>query len=355
MNLYTKYIIKNLFYQFVAITLTLTIIVWITQSMRIVDLIVNKGISILDFLKITGLLLPYLIFIIMPASLFLAGIALIYKFSIDKELMILKNIGLSNFQIIHPILYFSVIITLLSYLISFYFLPLSYVKFKNLQMYFRSHYASILLEEGVFNAQVSNLTVFVDKKIDNNNYEGILVYDNRNLNKPKVIFAHRGRILNSTTDPSFELHNGTHQEKSIKNGNISLLYFDKYSLNLNILDSKNDRLIELNEKYITELFKISPEDQEKKNKLMAHGHFRISWPLYCISLILVGTTILVSNEYQRNERLNKIIFTLLLGLGIIVFSILFNNLALYNLYLSIFMYLTPILPIWFSIYFLKNS
>jgi len=310
----------------------------------------------MDFLLVASLLIPYLSFIVIPPAAFCTTIIILHKFLIDKELIILKNIGLNNIQIAKPFLLFSFLITLISYSISLYFLPISYSKFKNLQIYFKDHYASILLEEGVFSSQMSNLTVYVDKKIDDTTYNGIFVFDNRESAKPKIISAQQGKIIKSTSDSWFELYQGSHQEKNLKTGNINILFFDKYSLNLNLFGEDTARLmIEPNERYVNQLFFISPEEHDKKNKLITNGHFRITWPLYCITFLLIPCAFLITGQYYRKQRHIKNLIIAGIGLLVIILTILFNNLTLHNLNFGILMYLNPLIPIWLSLSTLNNK
>ncbi|WP_039456453.1 LptF/LptG family permease [Candidatus Jidaibacter acanthamoebae] len=355
MHIYHKYLYKAVFLQFIAVLATLTGIVWITQSMRIVDLIVNKGINFLDFLKITMLLVPYLVFIIIPVALFFSGISVAYKFLLDKEMIILKSIGLSDFQIAKPFLNLAILIVGLSYIISCYVLPLSYGKFKDLQVYFRNNYASILLEEGVFSSQVNKLTLYVDKKIDEKTYGGIVVYDNREVNNPKVVFAKEGKIFKTQNNSWFELYNGSHQEKNISGDGLSVLYFDKYSINFSLFEEDYIRTIEPNEKYITELFDISPDEESKRNKLISHGHFRLSWPLNSLALMMLATSMLITNSYQRKEGVYRNLVVGILGIGFIILSILFNNFTLHNLNFAVLMYLAPIVLMIFALIRFKGA
>jgi lipopolysaccharide export system permease protein len=222
-------------------------------------------------------------------------------------------------------------------------------------VYFRNNYVSILLEEGVFSSQVRNLTVYVDEKVDENTYLGILVYDNRKPEKPKVITAQKGKLIRQDSEVWFELYHGSHQDKNIKAGQISLLYFDKYSLNLNFFDEDYIRSIEANERYVHELFNLRNVDKTQKNKLLSHGHFRISWPLNALALVSLAAAVMIAGRYHRKDRLYRNITLGFVGCGVLVIYILFNNLSLYNPYIAIFMYLTPLSVMVSSMIYLRGS
>ena len=54
------YIFRQLMLGLLAVTTGLTMLIWLVQSLRFVDLVVNHGLSLWVFLKLTGLLLSVL-------------------------------------------------------------------------------------------------------------------------------------------------------------------------------------------------------------------------------------------------------------------------------------------------------
>ena len=163
---YTKYIIQQVNSYFFAVLFVLIAMVWLTQSLRLIDLITSKGIDLFSFLKITTMLITPLSYIIIPIALLIAVISLISKFSHDRELVVLRNAGLSNYQIAKPIIIYAAIITIFNYAVSLYLMPKSYREFKDMQEMFKNKYLYLFLEEGVFNTQINNLTVYIDQKED---------------------------------------------------------------------------------------------------------------------------------------------------------------------------------------------
>lgn len=69
MSLATRYILGRLAAATLAITAGLGAAVWLTQSLRLVDLIVNRGLPLGQFLKLALLLLPGLVGTILPIAL----------------------------------------------------------------------------------------------------------------------------------------------------------------------------------------------------------------------------------------------------------------------------------------------
>ena len=58
MNSYTKYVLRQLLTGMLLVSAGLTCIIWLSQSLRFVEMIVNRGLSAGTFVYMTMLLLP---------------------------------------------------------------------------------------------------------------------------------------------------------------------------------------------------------------------------------------------------------------------------------------------------------
>ncbi len=66
----TKYVFRQVGTVMFFITLCLTLAIWLTQSLRFVDLIVNRGLPVVEFLYLSMLLLPRFLVVVLPVALF---------------------------------------------------------------------------------------------------------------------------------------------------------------------------------------------------------------------------------------------------------------------------------------------
>ncbi len=133
MKILDKYQFKQIAVGFLFVGLVLMSVVWLTQSLKIVDMIVTNGISFWAFLKLTVLVLPNFIIIISPIVIFVVCLFCYSRMSVDRELHVMRAIGMSSFRISRPALYFALIITAINYAMVFYFIPASFSKFRELQ------------------------------------------------------------------------------------------------------------------------------------------------------------------------------------------------------------------------------
>lgn len=336
----------------VIIIICLTGVAILVKSLKYLEYIVEQGVEIGTFLYLMALFIPTLLWVIIPVALFISVIVVYNRLTIDSEFMILKSAGLNNFSLAKPALYFAIIVTLFSYLISFYLLPASFREFKDMQSFIRDNYASILLQEGVFSTPTKGLTVYIRNKDTRGNLHGIIVHDARNKENVITYMAESGKLRQTPSGPRAYLENGNQQEIDVKTGTIRLLYFDRYSLDLKIFnaDINNNRWREPQERYITELFNpVDTEKQYLKDKLFAEGHYRIVWPLVNIILCLIALIPFMIGEYNRRGKI-KIIFA-----SIFFALIVFGSIILFNFNISKNTSLVTILYAIISIYLIVSG
>lgn len=353
MHLYKKYIIKTLFLPATIVVLTLTSIIWLSQSLRFIDLIVNKGLDISTFLYLSILLIPSLLIIILPISLFVSVLYIYNKLTTESELLVFKSAGISRIGLTTPALFVAGSITIIAYLISFYLLPVSYREFKEMQDFIRNNYASTLLQEGVFSTPVERLTVYIESRDNAGILRGILVHDARNTERPITMMAQEGILQQTSSGPRFQLINGNRQEIDRKNGNLSLLYFDSYPLDFSVYTTKdNKRFRVAEERYMNELFYPQETDAKMNDRLIAEGHHRLTWPLISFTLTLIALATLFSGQLNRRGQWKRMVFATFCAVILVIIHLSLKTIIADKPYLAIFLYANTILPSIYCLYIL---
>ena len=67
-----RYILRQCFGVMIFVTAALSAAIWLAQSLRLIDLIVNRGLSIEVFLYLAVLILPRFLDIVLPIGVFIA-------------------------------------------------------------------------------------------------------------------------------------------------------------------------------------------------------------------------------------------------------------------------------------------
>src|SRR6195256_7052180 len=79
------YIFRTTFGAFMVVLVSVTMLMWMTQAMRNVDLLTSQGQTVLVFIGITGLIIPLLVLLIAPIALMIAAAHVLRKLSTDFE------------------------------------------------------------------------------------------------------------------------------------------------------------------------------------------------------------------------------------------------------------------------------
>ena len=347
MGAITRYVFGQLATATIAITVALTFAIWLTQSLRLIDFIVNRGLPASTFFSFVSLLLPSFFAVVLPIAAFCAVIFIYHKLAMDSELVVLRAAGFSSIQLARPALLIALVTTVLVYSITLYFLPVSYRAFKELQYRLRSDYSTILLQEGAFTTVADGITVYVRERSSGGELRGILVHDTRNPDGPVTMMAERGAVVRGDAGPRVIMINGNRQQLEGGDGRLSLLYFDNYTVELTRLqDTSQTRWRDAKERFVPELLNPGPDvsNEPHRIELAAEGHQRLAAPLYTLTFILVGLAALLAGEFNRrgqNRRVFIAVFCVALLEGL---SLAIQDVASTSPWAIPGMYAAPLLP-----------
>ena len=355
MQAITRYILIQLLVVTFFITLGLTFAVWLAQSLRFFDYIVNRGLPATTFFAFVGLLLPSFLGVVLPIATFCAVLFVYNKLMLDSEMVVLRAAGLSHGQLARPAILLALATALVVYAISLYFQPVSYRAFKDLQFHIRNDYSAVLLQEGMFNDLGEGITVYVRERTGDGELRGILVHDSRKPGRPVTMMAERGALVRAETGPRVVMVNGNRQEVDPDRGQLSLLYFDRYTVDVSTFtDTPQTRWREPKERFLGDL--LSPGttgfDLRNRGELIAEGHQRLVAPLYTLTFVLVGLAALLSGEFNRRGQINRILTAVLCTAVLEGLGLALHDLSGRSPQTIPLMYLAAVLPACASVFVL---
>jgi lipopolysaccharide export system permease protein len=327
----------------------LTFAVWLSQSLRLVKMIVNQGIDVGSFLYLIALLAPAFLGIVIPIAGFASVLVIYNKMINDSELVVMRAAGFSQLQLAKPALLLGLVLTLVSYLVSFYLQPAAYRAFKDTRGLMQTKLGSILIEEDVFTELTQGLTVYIRERLDNGELQGILIHDQRDPGKPVTMMADRGFIANDEEGPKVVLVQGNRQELNPKTGALNLLYFDRYTVDLSQLGQKLQlRWRDPAERYMSELIgppiHFADEEPQVRRRLLAEAHTRIAAPFLSMTFVLIGLAAMLSGEFNRRGQINRLVAAVI-AVGLVdAASFGAHTLMERNLYFAPAIYAASLLP-----------
>lgn len=282
----------------------LTGVVWLSQSMRLLDLVINRGQSAATFVYLTILLLPSLLVIILPIAFFAGALYGLHKLNADSELVVMQASGYSKAQLGVPVMIAAAVVMLLTYLCSLYLMPLGQRTMKDTVLGIRADIGAAILSEGTFNTPADGLTVFIRDLSSDGHIRGILVHDNRDPQHPTTYLAQSGVLAQTSGGGRLIMMDGTIEQSNGTGAQLSVLKFKRYVFDLDQFASQQRRgELEASDRYLPELlwpkFNAPPKNKNVFKIFFAEANNRLAAPLYCLTFALIALAAVTSGRRQR--------------------------------------------------------
>jgi lipopolysaccharide export system permease protein len=324
-----RYVLRQLMLGLVAVSGGLVALIWLTQSLRFVELVVNRGLSFRVFFQLTSLLIPNFIAVILPITSFVVVQFVYQRLSSDRELTVMRTTGLSPLALARPALLLTAFVMASCFLLNIWIVPAAFQEFRQYQFEIRNRLAAFLLQEGVFTSVSDDLTVYVRTRDPDGTLHGIMVHDARQANNPATIFAERGRLIANEGIPRVLLINGSREEIDARTGRLNVLSFAQNSIDLTQTDKGEEtRLRDVTEMSIPELLHPAPGSVAERDfgKLKVEAHRRLAAPFTAASFTMVALVSVLMGAFRRHGGVLRPLVAVL-----IVVALLATGLAVINL------------------------
>jgi lipopolysaccharide export system permease protein len=341
-----RYILRQCFGVMIFVTAALSAAIWLAQSLRLIDLIVNRGLSIEVFLYLALLILPRFLDIVLPIGVFIAVLFTFNRLTAESELVVMRSAGLSHLALAKPVLILAGIAFLILMSLSAYFLPASNRAFKDMQFEIRNRFVSSLIQEGTFTTISDKLTIYIRSRDERGEVVGLLINDNREPHRPVTILAERGLFADTPAGSRIVMVNGNRQQFDPETGKLSLLTFDRYTLDLDSLhDAPIVRFREAQERFLDELFFPAADIHPAlRLSFIIEAHQRILIPLSALSFSVIPLACLLPGEFNRRGQLKRALLAIVLAFLFELLGIGVNDLASRAAAAIPLMYATGLLP-----------
>ncbi len=190
-----RYLILEILPPFGVSLLGLTSIVFLGRMMKITQMIVVKGVGLIDVLKTCAFLLPYLLVFTLPMAATVGILLAMTRLTVDQEMIAMKTAGLSYGQLLPPVLGFSLAVGLLTLGITMFASPWGQQATKDLMKDVVKRRADMGIQEQTFNTDFNGMTLFVNHVAPKGGHlEGVFVYDSRDAENPLTVYAENGDL-----------------------------------------------------------------------------------------------------------------------------------------------------------------
>ncbi len=343
-----RYVFRQLAVALVAVTTGLVALIWLTQSLRFVDTVVNRGLSVGVFLKLTGLLIPNFVTVILPITCFVVVQFVYQRLANDRELTVMRAAGLSQFSLARPAIAMASVTVVLCLLLDLWLVPASFTAFRQYQFEIRNRLAAFLLQDGVFNTVADNMTIYVRSRDQDGTLHGILIEDGRQPNSHATILAETGHLVGVETAPRVLLENGSRQELDRQTGRLNVLTFAQNTIDLSQKTIAADqRTRDVGELSLRDLLEPSRQGQlsiGNEGKLKVEIHRRLTSSLMAMSFAMIALYASLTGGFQRHGGVLRPLAAVAAVVALLALGLAATNLAIRDTSLIPLLWIITVLP-----------
>lgn len=343
----SNYVLRQLIGPIALFGFLLTCVIWLSQSLRLLDLVINRNQSAPTFIFLTFLLLPQLLVIILPLAYFAGTLQSLHRLNSESELVVMQAAGYSRSQLMVPVLLSAAVVMFLTYLCALWLMPYSQRMMKAQELDIRADLGAAILNEGQFNTPVQGLTVFIRALDSDGEIHGILVHDNRTTKRPKTYLAESGELVQTPGGGRLIMHDGVIEETAKGGAQLSVLKFQQYTFDLDqFAGPQQDVDLDTSERYLSELFwpKLGKDPGGRMRKrYLAEGNNRLAAPLYCLAFAMIALAAVTRGRRGRGAYALRLTIAALFAAALRVIGYGLQGAAARNASLNAVMYLLPLL------------
>ena len=301
-----RYIIRRALFVFVMTLTAMTGVVWATQALRQLDLVTSKGQTIVQFISITMLAMPFLVVIVAPFALMIALILVLNALSSDSELIVINATGGSRWLVLQPVLLFALGVTAATALFSLYVAPLGLSQLRDEIARVRVDLVANIVRPGRFITVEDGLTFHIRNRSGDGKLDGLLLHDTRDTETIFTYQANQGNIVEAAGRTLLIMQNGTIQRRPKRQGDISIVRFQSYAFDLSsLIPEASEPVYKASERSTYALmFERGIDDYARGNRerLVGELHNRLSQPLYPLAFSLIVFAFLGQARTTRQSR-----------------------------------------------------
>ncbi len=217
--------------------LAFTFILLIGRMLKLIELVVTRGVPLLQIAKLFSLILPTFLEMTVPMAFLLAILLGLGRMSNDQELLAMKASGVSPTQILWPTILIASIIALTTFALTLFARPAANFALKKELYNIAKSRIGTALKEKVFNDDFPKILIYVEEIVPpGNTAQGVLIVDTRDKSREDIIL---GKVARITTDEEtnslgLRLFDGSIYEREKSRPGFSQTRFNIYDFKLDL-------------------------------------------------------------------------------------------------------------------------
>lgn len=307
----TTYIVSEILPPFLLGLSAFTIVLLIARILRLVELVVTRGVPFLQIGKLFALILPTFLEMTVPMALLLAIFLGLGRLSSDHEILALKASGISPIQVLLPIATVALFISLITLLLTTLVRPAANLALKRELFNIAKSRVGTALREKVFNDDFPQVLIYVEEVVPpGDTSQGVLIVDRRNPAREDIIFAKVALILSEeeSKNISLKLFDGIVYEREKERPSFSQTRFNTYDFKLDpeeafsTIRKKERGPKEMSLRRLGKTMQLKKKQGLKPTAELIELHERFSFAFAPLILSLLGASLVMIPTRARASR-----------------------------------------------------
>jgi len=209
----------------IAMTFLICFLIWCKQSFRFLSFIALQRLGFYEFVHFVKWMIPDLIVLGVPFAFFFAVIVTYLRYEDEQFFLLLRSFGVATSTFFQPVVLLGIGGMGFLWFMSLYVVPHSFREFRKQELFFRSALSKTPIQVGEFKS-LGNFVVYAQKKVSDNSFEGVLLYDKKAFGQNAVLMGQKARLQKIDNALQICIENGLRQE--ISEERVSFFEFKKY-------------------------------------------------------------------------------------------------------------------------------
>ena len=291
MTTVVRYMYSRLGLAFLGVMAVLVVNEMLYKTKELYHLVFSNVISVTEVLIVWATLMPVVFYHLAPEMVTIALLARYYLWRQHNEILALRSMGLSCWQIAMPGIMVGVCATVFCAIMSMYVLPATFGKAMEIRFAAESRVAPGMLLEGVQNTISPQLSLSFQHWLSADIVGEVVVTQDRKPGDFTFVVAERGRFVEKNGDYVLVLESGSQLVHNSAE-DVRRVSFDQLSIPLTVPER---HVLDHGFYELPIGMLLNPPEAVRRDPLqlavwLAEGHHRVINPLRCIgtALLLLG-------------------------------------------------------------------
>lgn len=348
MNRLDRYLLIQQLGPFGFFALALTGIIWLGQTLPLMEIIIDNGHSGFIFIEFATLILPNVLIVVLPISIFVSTLFTVNRLFGESEMVVILSSGLSPTRIIRATVAVGAIVMMAMIVLLVVLQPRSTTRLADRIADVRQDFIGSLLREKQFIHPTGGITIYIKESSKAGEIEGLFLNDQRDKANPVTYSAKQALLLQDAEELRLVMHQGIMQRYSVVENNLSLIEFDQFVFDLSgIIGQPRSRTKPPLEHYISDLLNpdklIAEGGTYSAAAYIAEAHQKLSLPLLGLFLPIFAFATLMTASYKRTGLGVRIALTGGSGIFIVGLTLMIKTWVIANPSLYLFSYAPPLI------------